>query len=91
MEWLSESFTFIFDISSHIISRQQSLYSKFCCSIMNNTKQSEILLKVIERIYELYPNMQSTVDFVLIDILREQNINSEKVFLLFAFYYNVLF
>ena len=58
---------------------------------MNNTKQNEILLKVTERIFEQYPNMQSTVDFVLVDIHREQNISSEKVFLLFTFFHNVLF
>ena len=49
---------------------------------MNSKKQSEILLKEIERIYERYPDMQDRIHFVMVEVCREENIFPKKVFLL---------
>ena len=49
---------------------------------MNSKKQSEILLKEIERIYERYPDMQDRIHFVMVEVCREENISPKKVFLL---------
>ena len=38
---------------------------------MNNAKRSETLLKVFECIYEQHPNMQSTIESILVNVYRE--------------------
>ena len=57
---------------------------------MNNTKRSEVLLKVIERIYEQHPNMQSTIGSMLVDAEKIMSL-WKRYFLLFAFYQIALF
>ena len=57
---------------------------------MDNTKRGEILLKVIERIYEQHPNMQSTIGSKLVVVYREENVCPKTYFLLFPFYHNEL-
>lgn len=52
---------------------------------MNNTKRSEIILKVIERIHEHLLNMQITIDSTLVDVCREENVSPEMVF--YGFYF----
>ena len=47
---------------------------------MNNKKQSEILLKVIERVYEWYPAMQDRINFVMVEVCREENISLKRYF-----------
>ena len=52
---------------------------------MNNTKHSEIFSKVIEGIYEQHPSIKSTIDSVLVNVCREENVSLEKVFFVFCF------
>ena len=56
---------------------------------MNNARRSEILLKVIEYIYEQDPNMRDIINSSLVDVCREENISSDKVFF-YGFHHNVL-
>ena len=60
---------------------------------MNNKNRSEILLKVIERLYQQYPDIQEFINFVIVDICRKENISPEKVFCTFrcrCLYHNKL-
>ena len=89
-----ESSTFIFDILSYTILEAIAalhantivyiLHSSLYCIIMNNVKRKEVLLKVIERIYEQHADMRDIIDSFLVDVCREENVSSEKVFSLFS-------
>ena len=46
--------------------KTESLYR----SSLNNTTRCEILLNVIERIYEEHPEIQNTIDCILVDVYR---------------------
>lgn len=55
-------------------------------SIMDKTKQSQILLIVIERIYEQHSKIQCNIDSTLVDVCREDNISPENVFFAFLLF-----
>ena len=48
-----------------------------------NTKRTKILLKLIERIYGQYPNMQEPISSLIVDLCRGENVSPELSF--FAF------
>lgn len=50
---------------------------------MNSKNEIEILLKVIESLYQQHPDNQRSIGFVMADICREENVFPEKVY--FAF------
>ena len=51
---------------------------------MNNAKRSEILLKVIERVYEQPRNMQSVIESMLVNVCR-RCLSREGVFCFLLF------
>ena len=53
---------------------------------MDKTKQSQILLIVIERIYEQHSKIQCNIDSTLVDVCREDNISPENVFFAFLLF-----
>ena len=55
--------------------------------VLSNAERSEMLLKVIERIYEQNKNMQSTIDSMLVDLCREY-LSRKGIFWFLLFYHN---
>ena len=57
--------------------------------MINNTK-SDILLRVIEQVYEQHLDMQDIINLSLVDICWEENVSPEMTFFA-GFYHNGLF
>ena len=59
---------------------------------MNNGNRREILLKVIECIYEQHLDVQHIIDYLLVNVCRAENLSPGKVFFCFfvGFYDNGL-
>ena len=61
---------------------------------MNSKNEIEILLKVIESLYQQHPDNQRSIGFVMADICQEENVFPEKVYFAFiccCLYHNELF
>ena len=57
---------------------------------MNIIKGSEILVKVIKRIYEKHPNMQEFINYLMLNVCRKQDVSPENIFLLFCFFFIIM-
>ena len=55
---------------------------------MKDKKKIEILLKVIERIFNKNPEMQKLIDESMIDVCKEEDVSPKEVF--FYFYFSLL-
>ena len=45
-----------------------------------NNKNNEILLKVVERIDQQYPDMEEFINSLMVDVCREENVSPKKGF-----------
>lgn len=59
--------------------RERYFKSTLCYNNLNNRKQSEILVKVIERLYQRHADIQESINFVIADVCREETASPEKV------------
>ena len=60
---------------------------------MKNKNGSEVVLKVIKRLYQQHPDMRESIYSLMIDVCRKMNVSPDKVFfilLLFAVVYIIM-
>ena len=54
---------------------------------MKDKRKVEILLKVIERVYNKNPDTEKLIDESMIHVCKEEGVSPEQVFFVFAFLY----
>lgn len=53
---------------------------------MKDKKRTEILLKFIKRLYSESPNIQKSMDSLMIDIFKEEGVSPKQVFFILFFF-----
>ena len=55
------------------------------CNDMKDKKKLEVLLKVIQRVYDKNPGMQEAIDKSIIEVCAEEGVSTELVFFILLF------
>ena len=58
---------------------------------MKDKKKLDVLLKVIQRIYDKNTEMQEVIDAMMLEVCTEEGVSPEKIFFYFAFFCCCLF